>query len=323
MLRQLSRAITATLIVVALASLLGPLAAPAEAAGSTTVTTPRPLPVSWNAAPLLNGIAQRSLDPNWHPAGSNDPTCRLTAAHPRPVFLVNFTSGAGWEWSAGSPYLRNNGYCVFNASYGNVTPFPNFPFQALGDVPTSAQQLKSHIDAVLSATGADKVDLVGWSQGGGLTPHYYLNFLGGAAKVHTFVGIAPGNHGATASGLTKNLGIVLAPLLAATVPALPQQYEGSDLALRIYAAGDTQPGVRYTTIVTKYDEIATPWQNQYLVGPNVTNILLQQGCALDRSEHVSIGFSERTWRHVLNALSPATAKPVPCQVVLPFLGSGL
>ena len=32
-------------------------------------------------------------------------------------------------------------------------------------------------------------------------PRYYLRFLGGAAKVHSLVGLAPSNHGTTLDGL--------------------------------------------------------------------------------------------------------------------------
>jgi triacylglycerol esterase/lipase EstA (alpha/beta hydrolase family) len=54
---------------------------------------------------------------------------------------------------------------------------------------------------VLTATGAAKVDIVGHSQGG-MMPRYYIRFLGGAATVHTLVGLAPSSHGTTIGGLT-------------------------------------------------------------------------------------------------------------------------
>ncbi len=286
-------------------------------------TPPKPLPITWNSLTILQGGLSRTLIPGWHPAGSNDPTCKLTPARPRPVVLVNFTVGSGWEWGAGSPYLRNNGFCVFSFTYGNITPLPNFPVQAVGDIRRSAAELAVFVDQVRAQTGVAKVDLVGWSQGGGMTPHYYLNFLGGAAKVEQFVGIAPGNHGADGSGLFRmdGLGVVLQPLVLLLLPALGQQVAGTALAQEVYAQGDTRPGPHYTTIITKYDEIATPYTNQFLDGPGVTNILLQDGCPLDKSEHLSIGFSERTWRFVVNALTPDEAKPVPCIRVNPYTGS--
>lgn len=300
-------------------ALLGTVLTPSARADAP----PKPLPVTWSSSTILEGGLSRTLIPGWHPAGSNDPTCKLTPARPRPVVLVNFTAGSGWEWGAGSPYLRNSGFCVFSFTYGNITPLPNFPVQAVGDIRRSAAELAAFVDQVRAQTGVAKVDLVGWSQGGGMTPHYYLNFLGGAAKVDQFVGIAPGNHGADGSGLFRmdGLGIVLQPVALALLPAFGQQVGGTALANEVYAQGDTRPGPHYTTLITKYDEIATPYTNQYLVGPNATNILLQDGCALDKSEHLSIGFSERTWRFVVNALAPDEAKLVPCVKVNPYTGS--
>jgi pimeloyl-ACP methyl ester carboxylesterase len=317
--RLLSRALPAALALALLGTGLSTTATEARADAP-----PELLPVTWSSATILQGGLSRTLVPGWHPAGSNDPTCQLTPSRPRPVVLVNFTAGAGWEWAAGSPYLRNNGFCVFSFTYGNITPLPNFPIQAVGDIRRSAAELAAFVDQVRAQTGVDKVDLVGWSQGGGMTPHYYLNFLGGAAKVDQFVGIAPGNHGADGSGLFRmdGLGVVLQPLMLLLLPAFGQQVAGTALAEEVYAQGDTRPGPHYTTIVTKYDEIATPYTNQFLDGPNVTNILLQDGCALDHSEHLSTGFSERTWRFVVNALAPADATPVPCIKVSPYTGSG-
>lgn len=292
---------------------------------------PEPLPVTWSVATVVQGGLSRTLVPGWSPAGSNDPSCRLTAARPRPVVLVNFTTGSGWEWGAGSPYLRNNGFCVFHFTYGNLTPVEQVPIQAIGDIRRSAAELAAFVDEVRAETGVPKVDLVGWSQGGGMTPHYYLNFLDGADEVEQFVAIAPGNHGTDGSGLLRptTLAPLMYPILLALLPAFGQQIAGTELAEEVYADGDTRPGPHYTTIVSRYDEVATPYTNQFLEGDpdavpasgNVTNILLQDGCAEDRSEHLSIGFSERTWRHVVNALAPADATPVPCIPVLPYWGS--
>jgi hypothetical protein len=101
--------------------------------------------------------------------------------------------------------------------------------------------------------------------------------------------------------------------LTRTTPALADQVTGSDFLKRLNAGGDTVPGVRYTVIATRYDEVVTPWRSQYLNGPDVRNVLLQDLCAVDLSEHVAVGLLDRIAFHeVANALDPARARPTTC-----------
>ena len=68
--------------------------------------------------------------------------------------------------------------------------------------------------------------------------------------------------------------------------------------------------MHYTVIATKYDEVVTPYGTQFLSGPDVHNVLLQDLCALDLSEHVAIGILDRIAFHeVANALDPAARHP--------------
>ncbi|MEU3840004.1 alpha/beta fold hydrolase [Streptomyces sp. NPDC028635] len=245
--------------------------------------------------------------------GWNDYSCKPSAAHPRPVVLVHGTLGNSVDnWLGLAPYLEYRGYCVFSLDYGQLPGVP--VFHGLGPIDRSAQQLKEFVDGVLTATGAAKADLVGHSQGG-MMPRYYLKFLGGAARVNALVGIAPSNHGTTLSGLTQLLPYFpgAADLLNAATPALAQQVVGSDLLTRLNAGGDTVPGVHYTVLATRYDEVVTPYRSQYLSGPDVKNVLLQDLCPLDLSEHVLVGLTDRIAFHeVANALDPAHATPTTC-----------
>lgn len=281
-------------------------------------------PVSWDFRSAIPDALNQTLDANWSPPGANDPSCKLTEDRPNPVILLNATATTQWAYSAGAPYLANRGYCVYTFNYGNITPIPSFPIQGLADIERSAREVSRNIDRIMRRTGAKKVDLVGWSQGGGLLPHYYIDFLGGDKKVDKVIGIAPGNHGSTGDMLTyvryfiPPFGPVGYDIFKALFPAFAQQAQYSDLVRKVYGNGDTKPGPHYTTIVTKYDEIATPFTNGFLEGDNVTNILLQEACPVDLSEHLSIAFSERAWRHVRNALTPAEATRVPCFQVDPF-----
>ncbi|MBL3669563.1 alpha/beta fold hydrolase [Streptomyces sp. M2CJ-2] len=249
-------------------------------------------------------------------SGWNDYTCKPSAAHPRPVVLVHGTFGNSVDnWLGLAPYLKHRGYCVFSLDYGQLAGVPLF--HGLGPIERSAEQLDAFVDKVLAATGATKADLVGHSQGG-MMPRYYLKFLGGADEVNALVGIAPSNHGTTLGGLTNLLPYFpgAGDLLNENTPALAQQIVGSDFLTKLNAGGDTVPGVRYTVLATRYDEVVTPYRSQYLSGPNVRNVLLQDLCPLDLSEHLAIGLLDRIAFHeVANALDPANARPTTCASV--------
>ncbi|MEV2217549.1 alpha/beta fold hydrolase [Streptomyces sp. NPDC050997] len=245
--------------------------------------------------------------------GWNDYSCEPSAAHPRPVVLVHGTFANSVDnWLGLAPYLENRGYCVFSFDYGGLSGVPLF--YGLAPIDKSAEQLKAYVDRVLAATGAAETDLVGHSQGG-MMPRHYLKFLGGAAKVNALVGIAPSNHGTTLSGLTELLPYFpgIADLLTTNTPALADQVTGSAFLTRLNEGGDTVPGVRYTVLASKYDEVVTPYRSQFLSGSGVHNVLLQDLCPVDLSEHVAIGLFDRIAFHeVANALDPAHAKPTTC-----------
>jgi triacylglycerol esterase/lipase EstA (alpha/beta hydrolase family) len=246
-------------------------------------------------------------------SGWNDYSCKPSAAHPRPVVLVHGTLGNSVDnWLGLAPYLKVRGYCVFSLDYGQLEGVPFF--HGLGPVEKSAGQLKGFVDKVLAATGAEETDVVGHSQGG-MMPRYYLKFLGGAAEVHALVGIAPSNHGTDLNGFTHLLPYFpgAADLLSKNTPALADQVTGSAFLTELNAGGDTVPGVRYTVIATRYDEVVTPWRSQYLSGPDVRNVLLQDLCPVDLSEHVAAGLLDRVVFHeVANALDPGRATPTTC-----------
>jgi triacylglycerol esterase/lipase EstA (alpha/beta hydrolase family) len=234
------------------------------------------------------------LLPSVSPPGANDFTCRPSAAHPAPVVLVHGTfESAADNWSTVSPQLKSAGYCVFALEYGN---------RATGDIAESAGQLKRFVDAVLGATGAHRVSLVGHSQGG-MMPRYYIKFLGGDSKVDDLVGLAPSNHGTTNPG---------AFVTGATIcVACDQQRAGSDFLQQLNAGDETPGPVSYTVVETKYDEVVTPYTSAFLAtGPNTTNILLQDACPAEVIDHHEIPNSQLAIRWTLQALGrPGPANP--------------
>lgn len=286
-------------------------------AASATAAT---LPVNYD---FLAGAATTFNSPTTPPPGANNFSCRPSAAHPDPVILVHGTlANMNDNWQAASPVLANHGYCVFAFNYGGSSATADL--QGTGDIAASAAQLATFVSTVLAATGAAKVDLVGHSQGG-MMPRYYLNFLGGAAKVNTFVALAPSNYGTTLDGLTvlgTDIGLIepVNSLLATTCTACVEQEAGSAFLARLNAA-PIVAGVNYTVIETRGDEVVTPYRNAFLpAAPNVSNITLQNQCPLDASDHVEIAADPVAMADMLNALDPAQPVTVPCLVVLPLTG---
>ncbi|CAI4154273.1 alpha/beta fold hydrolase [Streptomyces albidoflavus] len=281
----------------------------------------RPLAaLALTAAAVLTPAATASAAPTAQATASsgwNDYSCKPSAAHPRPVVLVHGTFANSVDnWLVLAPYLVNRGYCVFSLDYGQLPGVPLI--HGLGPIDKSAEQLRNFVDKVLAATGAPEADLVGHSQGG-MMPRHYLKFLGGADKVNALVGIAPDNHGTTLLGLTKLLPHFpgAEKFLNDKTPALADQIAGSPFLTRLNEGGDTVPGVQYTVIATRYDQVVTPYRSQYLDGPNVRNVLVQDLCPVNISEHVAIGTIDRIAFHeVANALDPANATPTNCGSVI-------
>ena len=186
------------------------------------------------------------------PPGANDWDCQPNAGHPNPVVLVHGTFASMYEsWLALSPRLAQRGYCVFALNYGD---------RGTGPIQESAKELAAFVDRVLDATGAEDVSIVGHSQGG-MMPHYYLAFLGGAREVEELIGIAPSNHGTTS--------LLAPPAGAVFCTACTQQSAGSDFLRKLNSGGEVEPGVDYTVIATRYDEVVTPYTSQFLDGPRV------------------------------------------------------
>jgi triacylglycerol esterase/lipase EstA (alpha/beta hydrolase family) len=182
----------------------------------------------------------------------------------------------------------------------------------------SAEQLGAFIDQVLAATGAAKVDIVGHSEGS-LMPNYYVKFLGGAAKVNRYVGLTPLWDGtnlaevATLNELGEPSGLPQAVQQLVEQSGCGSCYQfmhGSDFLEKMNDGGAAVSGVTYTMIMTRNDELVVPYTSGYLQG--ATNIVIQDQCAVDPSEHILVAVDPIVARNIQNALDPANATPVSC-----------
>lgn len=140
------------------------------------------------------------------------------------------------------------------------------------------------------------------------------------------------NHGTTLSGIANlnrfigGLGLDLDPALDYVIgEGGTQQQYGSPLLERLNAAGDTVPGVDYTAVGTKYDEVTTPYDSTFLTageGASVTNVTVQDGCEQDHSDHVSMSYSPRVVDIVRDALDPGSVPEKRCTPNSPIMGAG-
>jgi triacylglycerol lipase len=327
-------------VAVLLAGLLG--APPAESA------THYPVIWSFLATATLSAIEH---GPDVPPPGANLP-CTPSAAHPYPVVLVHGLAGnENDNWQTLSPFLANNGYCVYALTYGNDAASPR-PFNEIGGLSTmeqSAQVLARFVNSVLASTHAAKVDIVGHSEGGTM-PDYYLKFLGGSKKVADFVSISGVLHGTTFWGLANlsnsasaygfsNQAADLGGLCAScgeflTGSAFLQKLDAPNAVATAGEAatcpfdGAAVDGVSYTSLATDNDELVRPPTSDFIdprcasATYHITmhNILLQHQCSIDQADHLSIASDPVAAQDILNALDPAHQHPVRCTLVLPSIG---
>jgi len=295
-------------------------------AGAGAASAREHLPVPYTMAA---GILAEARTPGASPPGANDYSCRPSAAHPHPVILLHgFAANMTESWQTLSPLLHNAGYCVFAITYGTYAPVdPSGRLGGLDYIQHSATRLAAYVTKVRRATGAQKVDLVGWSEGGWLS-RYYIQLRGGARYVGTAVGLAPANGPTNISQLLFTMatlpgGAPLLHLLTAGVSSvIPIVGQAGDPALfaTLNAHGGTSDSVRYTNIASEYDELVPPSSAFIPTGRHVTNVVLQDGCPVDFTDHVSIATTRRATGFVLNALDPAHATPPPCVPTLPVVG---
>jgi triacylglycerol esterase/lipase EstA (alpha/beta hydrolase family) len=263
-----------------------------------------------------NALAESNVpDVAW----GNDFGCVPSEAHPRPVVLLHGLGARAQDnWRSIGPALHDDGYCVFAVSYGLDPRTRSFFYRPGGtiDARQSAGEIGAFVDRVLNATGAEQVDFVGHSEGT-VTPRWYLERLGGAPNVKRYVALTPLWRGTNVgqAALLRDSGGALS---AAVVNGFnqfcafcPQAIQGSAFLNDLNADGEAIAGVEHTNIATKYDELVRPYTSG-IMRDGGTNIVLQDVCPDDFSEHGAVAFDPVVIQLVRNALDPEHAATVSC-----------
>ncbi|MGO1950939.1 MAG: esterase/lipase family protein [Mycobacteriaceae bacterium] len=289
--------------------------------------------------------------PDRMPRGVNDWDTPLPEDHPVPVILIHGTWLNSYNtWSMIAPELASRGYRLFALNYGtNSESFVGRRKSCFANGPLldAVDEIAEFIDRVLEATGAPQVDLIGHSQGSAQSLLQVSEtdgrFGGADPRIRNIIGLGCSSHGTTATGIGSgtawlrdkldgkvDVSVILRRILG---QCAEDQIVGSDATAHISGGGDTVPGVTYTMIASKYDEIVTPWRQALLEeGEGATvhnNVLQDHGNTGDKSDHMSMLYSPRSLDLILERLSDSDSgeegayrrdNPQVTARVLPLLG---
>lgn len=259
-------------------------------------------------------------------SGFNDWSCVPSAAHPEPVVLLHGLGGNGpRHMSQLGPHMASAGYCAYTFTYGSNEQWAN-PWYEVGgtrSITESSQEIAAFIDEVLAKTGAERVSVVGHSEGGFMSL-YVPKVLEYANRVKRVVALAPPTHGTTFANIVT-IGDLLAGREAWT--SIAQQF-GCVACTEIVVDGPAikeltngpiaQPGVKYTIIASKFDALVTPTETSFVHERGVSNSYVQDTCPFDPVGHIGMAFDTGIFDMITNALDPTTARPVRCSFGPPF-----
>ena len=268
---------------------------------------------------LLAGTAGPASAGTTTHSGFNDWSCRPSAAHPEPVLLLHGLGGNGpGNFATLGPELALAGYCVYAPTYGEA--IPGVPVGGLVPIEQSSKEIAGYVDQVLAATGAAKLDIVGHSEGGFIALYLPKFVPGYAAKIDRIVALAPPTHGTTFANLitiADDLGIrsqVDSVLNQVGCAACTELTTNGTLVGPLNTGPIAQPGISYTIIASRTDELVTPYGTEFVHEPGVNNVTVQDTCWLDPVGHIGLAYDSGVAVMIGNALDPGHQLPVLCAI---------
>ena len=166
-----------------------------------------------------------------------------------PILFVHGWSSTSSVWNTMISRFEKDGYAKSELSA--------YSYNTSNSNKVSAEkEVKPRVEALLSSTGATKVDIVAHSMGS-LNSRWYIKFLGGEAKVDDWVSIGGPNHGTETANFCFST--------ACTEMRVGSKFLGE------LNAGDETPGtVNYGTWWSPCDEIINPDSSVALSGATNT-----------------------------------------------------
>jgi len=183
-----------------------------------------------------------------------------------PILFVHGWNGSASNWSTMVSRFEKDGYpksylstYTYNSSTSNKT--------------LAETEVKSHVESLLKATGASKVDILAHSMGS-LNSRWYIKFVpGGQEKVDDWVSFGGPNHGTEVAGICFGT-------------TCNEMKIGSTF-LKELNAGDETPGlVNYGTWWSPCDEFINPDESVILSGATNTKTACMSHLSLVSDETV-------------------------------------
>lgn len=215
---------------------------------------------------------------------------------PRPIVMV---AGMMEDKNTVAPmvnFLKGKGF--------DVTVYVP-PQMGLGDINNYATAVSSVVDGVLQRTGAEKVDLIGHSQGG-VTARRYLQLAsrGGSAPVQTLISMGSPQQGTDGGAL---ISFMAAAGFFNAIEGAKQLIAGSAFLYDLNKRNDPTPGdTRYLAIGTKQDMVTKPVARSGI--PGAEHVVMQDVCPGRNVGHFGLLSDAWVQQIVLSVLAggPAT-----------------
>lgn len=231
---------------------------------------------------LLSGIVCALIAVFLWPANS------AAADSSDPVVIVNGTFGPAFFYEPLAERLRHDDHEVFIFELTNL---------GTGDIAGTAQDLSAFVADVRARTGAEKVDLVGHSQGG-LVARQYVKYLGGDSTVDSLVSLGAPHYGTAVANIAEFFGAGN----CLGIVACQQMAVGSDFVNALNDGDDTIGAVRYTNLYTSLDELVRPVENAALQD-GATNLRIQSQCPFRPVAHVGLALDGTVYSGIHDALA--------------------
>lgn len=229
-------------------------------------------------------------------------TGAIEAGSRPPILLIHGTTSsveANWSWNwVRALDARRWPHCELS-----------LPDSGNADIQTAGEYVAAAIPAMSRRAGGQRIDVVGHSQGGMVVRWALKYWPDTRSKVDDVVGLASSNYGTQVFNT-----LCLTSFCSA---ANWQQRRGSAFLTALNRGADAWPGISYTQVATRYDEVVVPFDSTFLrdePSSSVVNTTVQDVCPTEVVEHFGMAYSIGAWLIALDALThrgPARVSRVP------------